>query len=184
MRDTSAPMLSGVGIIVFCFVASALLRLTDNSLAFAQGISDLAQTAGTAAPWSPTRFCRPFRNASRSSMRRSQLAERRQTLNVSEAKLAEQMAAFEKAQKNLEQTLAKADKAAENDITRMVTVYETMKPQDAAKIVERMDVTFAAGLLAQMKPATAAKILAGMNADNAYAVTLTIASRNSRVPTR
>lgn len=50
MRDTSAPMLSGVGIIVFCFVASALLRLTDNSLAFAQGISDLAQTAGTAAP--------------------------------------------------------------------------------------------------------------------------------------
>lgn len=94
------------------------------------------------------------------------------------------MAAFEKAQKNLEQTLAKADKAAENDITRMVTVYETMKPQDAAKIVERMDVTFAAGLLAQMKPATAAKILAGMNADNAYAVTLTIASRNSRVPTR
>ena len=40
-----------------------------------------------------------------------------------------------------------ADKAAERDIARMTTVYENMKPAEAARIFERMDVKFAAGLL-------------------------------------
>ena len=111
------------------------------------------------------------------------LAERSQTLNVAEAKLAEQLAAFETARKNLEATLAVADKAAERDIERMTTVYENMKPAEAAKIFERMDVSFAAGLLARVRPEIAAQMLAAMNADSAYAVTLTIASRNHAVPT-
>ena len=34
----------------------------------------------------------------------------------------------------------------------MTTVYENMKPADAAQIFERMDVDFAAGLLARMRP--------------------------------
>ena len=34
-----------------------------------------------------------------------------------------------------------ADQAAEKDIARMTTVYENMKPADAAKIFERMDVS-------------------------------------------
>ena len=76
-----------------------------------------------------------------------------------------------------------ADKAAERDIERMTTVYENMKPAEAAKIFERMDVSFAAGLLARVRPEIAAQVLAAMNADSAYAVTLTIASRNHAVPT-
>jgi flagellar motility protein MotE (MotC chaperone) len=102
---------------------------------------------------------------------------------VAEAKLAEQLAAFETAQKNLEQTLAMADKAAERDIARMTTVYENMKPADAAQIFETMDVGFAAGLLARMRPDVAAAVLTGMKPESAYAVTLTIASRNAAVPT-
>ena len=98
---------------------------------------------------------------------------------MAEAKLAEQLAAFEKAQVNLEATLAMADQAAERDLARMTTVYENMKPEDAAKIFERMDVGFAAGLLARMRPEIAAEVLTGMNADAAYAVTVTIASRNA-----
>ena len=47
-----------------------------------------------------------------------------------------------------------------------------------------MDVAFAAGLLARMRPELAAEVLTGMSADAAYAVTLTIASRNAAVPTR
>jgi flagellar motility protein MotE (MotC chaperone) len=104
-------------------------------------------------------------------------------LNVAETKLAEQLAAFEQAQKNLEATLAMADQAAERDIARMTTVYENMKPEEAAKIFERMDVSFAAGLLARMRPELAAKVLTGMTADAAYAVTVTVASRNAAVPT-
>ena len=110
------------------------------------------------------------------------LADRRQSLNVAETKLAEQLAAFEKARANLQATLALADQAAEKDIARMTTVYENMKPAEAAKIFERMDVAFAAGLLARMRPDVAAAVLTGMEPDAAYAVTLTIASRNAAVP--
>ena len=46
----------------------------------------------------------------------------------------------------------------------MTTVYENMKPADAARIFETMDVTFAAGLLARMRPDVAAEVLTGMNA--------------------
>ena len=77
-----------------------------------------------------------------------------------------------------------ADQAAERDLARMTTVYENMKPPEAAKIFETMDVGFAAGLLARMRPDVAAQVLTGMKPETAYAVTLTIASRNARVPTK
>ena len=57
-----------------------------------------------------------------------------------------------------------ADGAAEKDIARMTTVYEAMKPAEAAQIFERMDVAFAAGLLARMRPEAAANVLTGMDA--------------------
>lgn len=173
------PVLSGVGLIVACFFASAAMRLGGSGWALAEGVGEL--TASAAATGDAMLKAIQQRE-SELDAEEKRLADRQQTLNVAEAKLAEQLAAFEKAQKNLESTLAMADKAAENDITRMTTVYENMKPSEAAKIVERMDVSFAAGLLARMRPDLAAEVLSGMNPDAAYAVTLTIASRNARVP--
>ena len=126
-----------------CFFGSAALRLTDNGWALAQGIGE----AGGEPRRSPPTTEAATRCSPRSaSARRSSTPRRRasptaaQTLNVAEAKLAEQLAAFEKAQENLEKTLALADEAAERDIARMTTVYENMKPADAARIFERMDV--------------------------------------------
>jgi flagellar motility protein MotE (MotC chaperone) len=58
-----------------------------------------------------------------------------------------------------------------------------MKPEDAARILSRMDIAFASGLVARMKPEIAAEVLTKMEADSAYAITVTIASRNARVPT-
>jgi flagellar motility protein MotE (MotC chaperone) len=171
-------MLSGVGLIVVCFFASAAMRLTGSGWALAEGVGEFAEAA---APGDAMLAAIRERETELDAEER-RLAERRQTLSLAEAKLAEQLAAFEKAQANLEKTLAMADQAAEKDIARMTTVYENMKPAEAAKIFERMDVAFAAGLLARMRPDLAAEVLTGMNADAAYAVTLTIASRNAGVP--
>lgn len=176
------PRLSGVGLIVLCFVASALLRISDTGWAMAQGS---AETGATQEVGEADALLDAIREREAELEREEhRMAERRQTLSVAEAKLAEQLAAFEIAQKNLEDTLAMADKAAERDIDRMTTVYESMKPKDAARIFERMDVAFAAGLLVRMRPEVAAEVLTGMNADAAYAVTLTITSRNAAVPTQ
>jgi flagellar motility protein MotE (MotC chaperone) len=184
------PAISGVGLIVVCFLGSAALRLAESGSAIAEEIGAMASLAGSDAALE----CVPTAESDRLLVairdREAQLAEeqtrladRAQTLKVAETKLAEQLAAFEAAQKSLEETLAMADKAAERDIDRMTAVYESMKPADAARIFERMDVAFAAGLLARMRPESAAAVLTGMNADAAYAVTVTIASRNAGVPT-
>lgn len=182
--------IGGVGLIVLCFVGSAGLRLASNGQAFAEELGALAEAevADTIASCPTIEDAESLLGAIREreddlAKESLRLAERSQTLNVAEAKLAEQLVAFETAQKNLEATLAVADKAAERDIDRMTTVYENMKPAEAAKIFERMDVAFAAGLLARVRPEVAAQVLASMNADSAYAVTLTIASRNHAVPT-
>jgi flagellar motility protein MotE (MotC chaperone) len=184
--------IGGVALIVTCFLGSAAMRLAANGQAFADELGALAEaeaegaTAGATCP--STEDAETLLGAIREredelAKESLRLAERAQTLNVAEAKLGEQLAAFETAQKNLEETLAVADKAAERDIERMTTVYENMKPAEAAEIFERKDVSFAAGLLARVRPEIAAQVLAAMNADSAYAVTLTIASRNHAVPT-
>jgi flagellar motility protein MotE (MotC chaperone) len=177
--------LGGLWLIVLCFVGSAALRLSDDNWALAEGISDMAQNQGRgAAPDDGAALLTAIREReAQLDAEEARLADRKQSLDVSEQKLKEQLAAFEKAQANLEKTLAMADQAAEKDIAQMTTVYENMKPADAARIFEKMDVSFAAGLLARMRPDVAAQVLTGMSAETAYALTLTIASRNHAVPT-
>lgn len=191
MADKSAtgPQIGGVGLIVLCFLGSAALRLTESGAAIAQEIGELTSGApetSEAAPSddAPDALLTAIRDReAQLEAEERRIADRAQTLNVAETKLAEQLAAFEAARAKLEETLAQADSAAENDIARMTTVYENMKPAEAARIIERMEVRFAAGLMARMRPEIAAQVLAGMEADAAYAVTLTIASRNAAVPT-
>jgi flagellar motility protein MotE (MotC chaperone) len=185
MAAADRHALGGVGLIILCFFGSAALRLTHNGWALAQGVSEAAQVEGAPAAGADgdALLAAIRQRESELDAAEARLADRKQTLSVAEAKLAEQLAAFEKAQENLAKTLALADEAAERDIARMTTVYENMKPADAARIFETMDVSFAAGLLARMRPDVAAEVLTGMTAESAYAVTLTIASRNAAVPT-
>lgn len=176
-------LLGGVGLIALCFLASAALRVGEIGIALA-GEPGRAATAPACEPPDPDGLLAAIREREQQlEQEAARLAERGQTLAVAEAKLAEQIEAFETARAQLEETLTIADSAAERDIAQMTAVYERMKPQEAAAIVERMDIQFAAGLLARMKPEIAAQILTSMNADTAYAITLTVASRNARAPT-
>jgi flagellar motility protein MotE (MotC chaperone) len=190
MRSVPATATGGVALIVACFIGSAALRVTESGAAIAQEIGAMAHS-GSAVDAAPTPSGAGGADALLAAIQErsaqleaeeARLADRAQTLAVAETRLAEQLAALEQARANLEATLAIADQAAERDIDRMTVVYENMKPAEAARIFERMDVTFAAGLLARMRPELAAQVLSGMNADVAYAVTLTIASRNGRAP--
>lgn len=192
----ASATVGGVGLIVACFLASAALRLTESAPAFADGLSALGnerwiQAAGSGANSGGTQgnadadalLAAIREREAQLDTEEKEIADRAQALRVAEEKLAEQLEAFETARQNLEATLAQADKAAERDIDRMTTVYENMKPADAAQIFDEMEVSFASGILARMRPEVTASVLAAMEPETAYAVTLTIASRNARVPT-
>jgi flagellar motility protein MotE (MotC chaperone) len=57
-------------------------------------------------------------------------------------------------------------------------MYETMKPKDAAKIFDRLDVKVVLELASQIKPQRMSEILALMSAEAAERLTIEMATRS------
>ncbi len=111
------------------------------------------------------------------------LQDRLAALALADAAIGARMAALTAAEAELSETLARADGAAEADLSRLTEVYETMKPKDAAALFEAMDPEFAAGFLGRMRPDAAAAVMSGMSSEAAYGISVLLAGRNVKVPT-
>lgn len=111
------------------------------------------------------------------------LANRLQALGVAEVSIKRNLAALIEAESNLKATMALADTAAEDDLSRLTSVYENMKPKNAASLFEEMDPQFSAGFLGRMRPDAAALIFAGLTPAKAYSISVILAGRNAKVPT-
>ncbi|QDL94760.1 hypothetical protein FDP22_23085 (plasmid) [Paroceanicella profunda] len=191
-RRQAAPR--ALMLVAVCFGGSLALRLTEHGEVIAAELSGHGEETVAGAP-AVTPGCSPDPGANdllaairdreaQLEARESELAGREQMLSVARAKIEEQIASLEDAERRLADTLSIADKAAEQDVARLVSVYETMNPKAAAQIFATMDVSFAAGFLTRMRPESAAAILAGIDADRAYAISATMAGRNARAPTQ
>ena len=110
------------------------------------------------------------------------LARRMQALATAEVEIAARLEELVAAEAALRKTIALADSAAEDDIARLVAVYESMKPKDAALLFEKMDPSFASGFLARMSPEAAAGIMTGLDPETAYTFSAILAGRNASVP--
>lgn len=194
----SRAMPQALALVAACFAGSVVLRILDPGGAVADEIKAAATpdaAPALAAPLRPTPGCVPPEGTEallaairdreeQLDARMRELDAREQVLTVARTKIEEQIAALADAEKRLSETLALADKAAEQDVARLVAVYEAMKPAAAAQIFATMDIDFAAGFLARMKPDVAAAVLAGIPAERAYAISATLAGRNARAPTQ
>ncbi|WP_102106674.1 MotE family protein [Oceaniglobus roseus] len=114
--------------------------------------------------------------------REAYIAERSAALAGAEKELTAQLAELKAAEDQLEQTLARADTASEEDIARLTAVYENMKPKEAAALFETMAPDFAAGFLGRMRPDAAAKVIGGLSAEAAYSISVVLAGRNANAP--
>lgn len=115
--------------------------------------------------------------------REAALADRLAALDLAEREITRNLAVLEAAEAELRQTLSLADEAAEGDLSRLTSVYENMKPKDAAALFEEMAPEFAAGFLGRMRPDAAAAVMAGLSPPTAYAISVFLAGRNADVPT-
>lgn len=111
-----------------------------------------------------------------------QISVRMQALKQADQEVENKLARLAEAEERLRSTLALAETAAEDDISRLVSVYEAMKPKDAALLFEEMDPQFAAGFLGRMRPDAAAGVMAGLSPDVAYSMSVILAGRNAGVP--
>ncbi|SCZ74003.1 MotE family protein [Epibacterium ulvae] len=114
--------------------------------------------------------------------REAEIQDRMKALEIADQAIDQKLAALEDAEAKLKATVAMADGATEADVDRLTTVYEQMKPKDAAALFEEMDATFAAGFLARMRPDAAAGIMAGLSPEAAYTISVVFAGRNGAVP--
>lgn len=114
--------------------------------------------------------------------REAQLDERAALLAAAQDRVQAQIDALQAAEADLAATMASADQAAETDIARLVSVFQTMRPEDAANVFTEMDPDFAAGFLARLEPQVAGAILARIEPRQAYALSAIVAGRNALVP--
>lgn len=200
-KTRSTPRRSGRRVPVLVVVAtilalSALVRLAEGSGgAIAQGLGAMAraQTDRVQEIAEPG-ICEPApeladilasltRRESRVAALEAQLADRERTVEVATSELRAGLEALEAAERRLARTIATASQAAEADLSKLTSVYENMKPADAAILFGQMEPVFAAGFLGRMRADAAAAILAGLAPDQAYSISVVLAGRNANVPT-
>ncbi len=178
-------------VIALMLVGSALLRLGGPiGHAVAGEVMALADSEAQPVAGTPVAdadvaivLARLQERESRVAEREAALETRLQALAVAEVQIEQNLAALVKAEEELAATMALADTAAEDDLTRLTSVYENMKPKEAAPLFEAMDPKFAAGFLGRMRPDAAAAIMSGLEPKTAYAISVILAGRNASVPT-
>ncbi len=177
-------------IVAGLLVASAAVRLGD-------GVGRARAATGAAVPASvdAAQICAPGETpaallqairdrTSALDARESAVGDREKAVGVAGAEIDRKLAALVAAEEKLARTVKIADAAAGEDVARLVSVYEKMKPKEAAPLFAEMAPDFAAGFLARMRPDAAAAILAGLDPKAAYTISVVLAGRNAAAPGR
>ena len=116
------------------------------------------------------------------------LLERRQELEAKARELELRETLLKAAEKNLEEKLAafkkdgpgaqRKDEAEAARFKGLVTMYESMKPKEAAKIFDRLDLKILVDVAGQINPRRMSEIMAVMSPEVAERLTIEFASRS------
>jgi flagellar motility protein MotE (MotC chaperone) len=179
-----------LALIALLLAGSALIRLGGPAAAIAREVANfdeptLAMSAGDGCE-TPSDVALALtaldERERRLAERESEISDRLALLTEAESAMRETMAELETVEAELNATLTVASTAAEDDLSRLTTVYETMKPAQASAVFAQMDPEFAAGFLGRMRPDAAAAVMAGIDPQTAYTISIVLAARNANVP--
>ena len=109
--------------------------------------------------------------------RADNLDQREALLAATEARISDKMNELKALQALIESLLVQHDEQEEARLGSLVKIYEAMKPKDAARIFEELDMVVLLEVIGRMKERKSAPILAKMNPNRAKAVTLELAQR-------
>ena len=122
------------------------------------------------------------------SKRRAALEERErdfalkeQTLAAAELRLDAKVKALEELKQTVEDLLKQHDKEEEERLKSLVKIYETMKPKDAASILDGLDEETLLDVIERMKESKTAPIMALFRPDRATRITEQLIARH-RLP--
>jgi flagellar motility protein MotE (MotC chaperone) len=113
--------------------------------------------------------------------RGSELEQREALLKAAEQRIEAKVQELKQLQGSMEALIRKYDDEEETRKKSLVKIFETMKPVEAARIFEQMDLPILLDIIERMKERNAAPVLAQMHPARAKQVTAEIARR--RQPT-
>lgn len=118
--------------------------------------------------------------------RQAELDAREEDIKVREERLKalkkdieDKLAEINKARNEVEEISRKVKEKDTERLNKVVKIYESMSPEEAAPRMERLDEDTAVSVLSTMTPKKAAKIIAVMDVDKAARLTLAIKSRRN-----
>ncbi len=114
--------------------------------------------------------------------RAAELSERDVLMQAAEKRIDEKIAKLQTLQKSIESDVKQRDDAEDARIQSLAHMYEQMKPTDAARILEQLDVPVLLTMLADIREQKAAPILAAMDPAKAKAVTLALTEKRNTQP--
>ncbi len=109
--------------------------------------------------------------------REDQLEQRESVVQAAEKRLNDKVAELDRLRGEIEALLVDYDEQEDKQLTRLVNIYEKMKPKDAARIFEDLEMTVLLKVVERMKERSTAPILAEMRSDKAQELTLELAER-------
>lgn len=109
------------------------------------------------------------------------LTMREQLLKATEGKLEDRLAELKTVQTSVKGLLRQYDQEQETKLKSLVKIYETMKPKDAARIFEQLEMDILLDVVERMKEAKVAPVLSAMNPEKARTVTEELALRRKMV---
>jgi flagellar motility protein MotE (MotC chaperone) len=149
------------------------------------------EVAGNSYPLDPSKMTPPGERAvlERLQDRRQELDTRGRDLEMRESllkaaeqRVEEKVTELKDVEARVNTAMGNRDKAEADRFKGIVTMYENMKPKDAARIFDRLDLKILVDVSTQIKPAKMAEILAQMSSEGAERLTVELANRASTAP--
>ncbi len=109
--------------------------------------------------------------------RAKQLDLKEGILNTTQANMERKLEEMKILKTELEQLLAQYGERENTKLKSLAKIYETMKPKDAARIFNTLDMEILLPVIDKMKEAKTAPILAQMNPEKAQDVTIELANQ-------
>lgn len=116
--------------------------------------------------------------------REQELVQKTAILQAAELRVEQKVKDMEKLRGQLKAMLGQLSEEQQTQIDNLVKMYELMKPKEAARIMQTLDMDVLLRVLRQMKPAKSAPILAEMEAPKAKEITMSLAAQHVLPDTR
>ena len=106
------------------------------------------------------------------------LDRREELMKVGEQRVDQKIKEMQSLRLQLQGMVDQINGAQQTQLDNLVKIYETMKPADAAKIFETLDMSVLLGVIQHMKPKSTAPILAAMAPEKAKEVTVALTKQD------